>query len=230
MLKKTLLFLILSLAVTSSAAEEFNPDTFDWDSVTGYPNSEASHGGSYCIDSDGGIDIYEKGTTNQLANDPGPPDENGTVHTNYVANNEHEDYCESGWHVVEGICEADGLWLVYGWDCPDGTYCDDGACVDCQTEDCEERYDPEECNDPEMKAHILSEHCGDGKCKEIDCEDNISCPEDCDLPELKPVQEEKDGEPTNTDSIIKEISGDATQVIQAEAEIADSEPADDEDG
>lgn len=190
--KLVLSSLIIFVTLTGFATADFDPDSFDWESVKGYPFSNASHGGSYCIDSDEGINLNEKGITKQWVNNPGPPDENGLVKTNYVPNNEHEDYCESGWHVVEGICEAEGLWLVYGWNCPEGEYCSEGACIKCATEDCEERYDPEECNDPAMKEKILSEHCGDGECLALDCEDSVTCPIDCGLPEAEPVKEPED--------------------------------------
>ncbi|MBI2581337.1 hypothetical protein HYV85_06080 [Candidatus Woesearchaeota archaeon] len=104
-----------------------------------------------CSDSDGGENLYVKGTTSGL--------------TSIGGKDVETDSCSvPGGRLIEYVCNQFNIVLGYSSDCPSGYKCSDGACVSASAP-------------PPVQNVTQSSVCGDGVCNGT--ETSATCPADC---------------------------------------------------
>lgn len=120
-----------------------------------------------CTDSDGGADIYTKGSITSSAPDPY---EQSAI-----------DSCQSSSIIEEFFCDDEGIIRFSGYECPSDHVCSDGACIEEEPELTETCVDNDPQNDLNVKGLCTDtdgyyyDKCVSEKVIEYSCNANNEC-------------------------------------------------------
>lgn len=140
---------------------------------------------AFCTDSDGGIDLLNKGTLEIIGYD-------GQAYTyNPRYGNSYTDSCQSDGRIAEHSCDEAvvseyspyGANLARLYECPDGKICSNGACIDCVESwscsswlECIDSLQTRTCNDANNCGTLENKPSESQSCVEV-CIENWQCTE-----------------------------------------------------